>query len=122
MKERHRDLLRYLEQCGIHLVDQRDPIGEERLHTGEIEQHCGISGLRLGQPYGVSGSCTRDPEGYERILGYVLEGALEALQEWNAAGRPPHRRRPIAIQFSNYGASVRTDDRDMYPWLGRAER
>ena len=94
----------------IKLIDNRDPIGEERLHTGEVEK---LVGVKTHVPKRMSGWCTRR-HGLKHF-GEMQDAAYAMLDKWEAA--PTERSgkggscvyRPVAVVVDNYGIAIHVD-------------
>lgn len=94
----------------VRLIDHRDAIGAERLHTRELEAKLGE---RTTMPLSISGVCTRSSQGAADILAGAMREAVKLRHRWEAAERSHDQGRggsvyyrPVAIVLSNYGASV----------------
>ena len=100
----------------VRIIDQRDPIGSERLHFDELADALGVAPDSLTMPVNISGRCARSPEGATDLLESALRSALECFASWDGArGSVRNGRggscyyRPVAISLGNYGASVHGD-------------
>lgn len=101
----------------LPVLDQRDPIGGERLHSGETERALGLT--RYGMPISVSGVCCRNDTEAARVVADLQAHARKLMRAWARCARPENKSAdlggsgcsyPIAIVLSNYGACIASDE------------